>query len=399
LDPDERRIAILAKHGFKPHENIRSDNNSDDPLKDVDTIPEHVLNDDILYKKYLKENTFLPSSSDSSGSSTPTKDRDPKSGSFSSLMNILNAVKKSTMQKSAIDSRQKLEDIKGNQSQRRLTASDLDLSAVPGSCRNMKDKFDSGRMFEDETQKYSTNENVVAKSTSCSNMQSLWENHLISSSTSQQSHYRSTEELPPSKSGHVIQAKHDILNSSSNRPEKRSTDDLPSQGGNMVAQMKDLLANGTLTNEDVKKYLDDRSVVGEMDSIKRRKVLLNETPLNSNIDEISSSSVKQELEALRKSGQMKSTFKIEHGRDATSSRGSYNKSQLRRSLSSTGVAGESRTIDLDEEVMGDLSVSNSMVRAMFEANAPKYKFGGSSEKLNDSNEKSKQGDSNKRGKY
>jgi len=40
-----------------------------------------------------------------------------------------------------------------------------------------------------------------------------------------------------------------------------------------------------------------------------------------------------------------------------------------------------------------------MVRAMFEASAPKYKFGGSSEKLeNGSNEKTKQTDQNRRGK-
>ena len=177
-------------------------------------------------------------------------------------------------------------------------------------------------------------------------------------------------------------------------------DDIPSQGSNMVAQMKDLLASGKLTSDEVKKYLDDRSVVGEIDSIKRRKTLLNETPLNIDRDENSgSNSIQQELDALRKSGQVKSTFQIERGRETSRSVRGSDQPRLRRSLSSTGVSGESRSLDLDEEVMGELSVSNSMVRAMFEANAPKYKFGGSGDKLNDISKKSTASDKNRTGKY
>lgn len=33
--------------------------------------------------------------------------------------------------------------------------------------------------------------------------------------------------------------------------------------------------------------------------------------------------------------------------------------------------------------MEDLSMSNSMIKAMFESSAPKYKFGGSGSSLND----------------
>ena len=225
-------------------------------------------------------------------------------------------------------------------------------------------------------------------------MQLMWEKHLSSSTNAQ---YHSTDDLPISKSGQVRQTKYDLLNSTSHQPEKRSMDDLPSQGTKMVSQMKDLLSSGTITNEDVKKYLDDRSMVGEIDSIKRRKVLLNETPLNSNSEEGSASTIQQELDALRKSGQVKSTFQIERGRDPVKTR-TYDKPSLRRSLSSSVVTGESRVLDLDEEVMEDLTVSNSMVRAMFEASAPKYKFGGSSEKLDGSNEKTKQFEQNRRGK-
>ena len=45
------------------------------------------------------------------------------------------------------------------------------------------------------------------------------------------------------------------------------------------------------------------------------------------------------------------------------------------------MSGERLTEDLDEEVMAEVSISNKMVKAMFEQNAPKYKFGGSGSNL------------------
>merc|ERR1719362_1250968 len=56
-------------------------------------------------------------------------------------------------------------------------------------------------------------------------------------------------------------------------------------------------------------------------------------------------------------------------------------SSLRRTNSCIGVSGERLTEDLDEEVMAEVSISNKMVKAMFEQNAPKYKFGGSGSNL------------------
>ena len=52
-----------------------------------------------------------------------------------------------------------------------------------------------------------------------------------------------------------------------------------------------------------------------------------------------------------------------------------------------GITGESfntanTCADLDEETMAEVSVSNRMVKAMFESAAPKYKFGGSGSNLN-----------------
>ena len=68
-------------------------------------------------------------------------------------------------------------------------------------------------------------------------------------------------------------------------------------------------------------------------------------------------------------------FRIEKGNSDKPS------SSLRRANSLIGVTGERLTEDLDEEVMAEVSLSNKMVKAMFEQNAPKYKFGGSGSNL------------------
>ena len=105
----------MRKHGFKPHEAVRSDSgkNGDDPLEDTDTIPAHILNDEVLYRKYLEENVFENASSDQEDDDDElaNKKRDPKSGSFSSLMNILKAVKTSTLSKSVEKSKQHLDKV------------------------------------------------------------------------------------------------------------------------------------------------------------------------------------------------------------------------------------------------------------------------------------------------
>ena len=45
-DPEERKKAILAKHGFKPANQVSKRSNVDD----VDTIPDHILQDEVLYR-------------------------------------------------------------------------------------------------------------------------------------------------------------------------------------------------------------------------------------------------------------------------------------------------------------------------------------------------------------
>ena len=115
-------------------------------------------------------------SSDSRDSSPePDKNRDPKGGSFSSLMNILNTMKKTTMKKNALESRKRLDDI--SKQGYRQSSSELDLSAVPGSCSNLKNRFEMSESFSPDKIEREDLQGL-AKSTSCSNLRSLWETHM-----------------------------------------------------------------------------------------------------------------------------------------------------------------------------------------------------------------------------
>ena len=89
-------------------------------------------------------------------------------------------------------------------------------------------------------------------------------------------------------------------------------------------------------------------------------------------------SVQEELEELRQSATLKRRFRLEKGRGES-------ESGLRRTNSCIGVTGERLPEDLDEDTMMEVSISNKMVKAMFEENAPKYKFGGSGSKINVTN--------------
>jgi hypothetical protein len=59
----------------------------------------------------MKEQISMEDDSSRDSSPEPDNKRDPKGGSFSSLMNILNTMKKTTMQKNALESRKRLDDI------------------------------------------------------------------------------------------------------------------------------------------------------------------------------------------------------------------------------------------------------------------------------------------------
>lgn len=320
-DPEEKKKAILAKYGFKEH--LVKDYD-DDPLEGVETIPNHILADEILYKKYMKENLDL----DSSNESIPEQKKDPKQGSFSSLMNILSAVKKATMQKNAMDSRQRLDNISQQANETRLSASAQDLSQIPGSCINLRQHFEQR---EDEEHPYQLqSKKAVLKSPSCSNLGTLWSNHV-------NTHSSSTEHLDKS----FIKA-------------------------GLVTNLKDhLISNGEQHQQ--KSYALN-------DPVKRQS--LSHLDLDENDEKFRQSDVKLELEALRSSNQNKGIFRLEKGRS--------NYDGLRRAQSHIEVVSEStEKLNLDDKELAELRASNQRVKAMFEANAPRYKYGGSGDLLNE----------------
>jgi hypothetical protein len=326
-DPMERHRAILAKHGFKPHEAKEYDN--DDPLTDVDTIPDHILKDEILYKKYMQDNIEIEDLS--SRESTPDRVRDSKQGSFSSLMNILTAVKKATMQKHAIDSRQRLDMIALGANGNKMSTSAQDLSQIPGSCSNLREQFEMQE--ERPMMPLLPGKKNVLKSPSCSNIGNLWTDHINSSDNSSANHDRSVV-----KSG-------------------------------IVSNLKDHLTTSTSRHEQQMRTLNDPA---------RRQSLshLDLDEDNVNNDKYGSQSeIRLELDALRSSGQTSSIFKLDRGRN-------MNKPSLRRALNNVEMDGSKDRLDLDDDDMAQLRTSNQQVKAMFEASAPKYTFGGSGDKLN-----------------
>ena len=55
-DPEERKRAILLKHGFKPRDPVKEAERERelDIDAELDTIPNHVLHDELLYRKYME---------------------------------------------------------------------------------------------------------------------------------------------------------------------------------------------------------------------------------------------------------------------------------------------------------------------------------------------------------
>ena len=152
------------------------------PSKDIETIPSHILKDEILYKKYIKENMDLQDQDSSSRDSSPERKKDPKQGSFSSLMNILNTMKKASMQKNAIDSRQALENLSRQSQKTKISSSAQDLTNIPGSCQNIKGLFEN---MQDEEEDEYVLKRGIKKSPSCIQLDSIWTKHVNSNSSSQ----------------------------------------------------------------------------------------------------------------------------------------------------------------------------------------------------------------------
>ena len=330
-DPEEKKKAILAKYGFKPHQT--KDSEDDDPLEDVDTIPSHILNDEILYKKYMQEHVNLQDEDSSSRDSSPDRKRDSKQGSFSSLMNILTTMKKASMQKNAMDSRKALESLSKKSQETRISSSAQDLTNIPGSCQNIRGLFEN---MQEEEEEYELKRGVQ-RSSSSSQLGSMWTNHI---------------------------------NSNSNNQHKEGIDRSSIKSG-IVTNLKEHLS----TNSNEKSF--------ELNDPIKRQSLSHLDLIDDNESNSYQSDVRLELEALRSSGQNKSIFKLEHGKSDYE-----NRQSLRRAQSNLEVISSSTDrLDLDDEDMAELKANNRQIKAMFEASAPKYKYGGSGDSLNKTEQK------------
>ena len=315
LDPEERKKAILAKHGFKPYE--QKEHKHDDPLNGLDIIPDHIMKDEILYKKYIKENWV---EEDSSRESSPERfKKDPKEGSFSSLMNILSALKKGTMQKNALESRSMLD--KKAQEAMKISTSAQDLTQIPGSCQNIRQHFENYEESSDEDEPI--RRGPVMRSSSCATLGSMWANHVKNKTSEAAPYDRSTI-----KSGLVSNLKTHLTN----------TDEAP-----------------TALNDPV------------------FRKSLSHLELEDNNQPSYKSNVRVELDALRESGQTSSIFKLERG----------NRSTLRKAHSNIdmGKSKDNLFDEMEEDELEEMRQNKANIKAMFEAAAPKYRYGGSNECL------------------
>ena len=131
---------------------------------------------------------------------------------------------------------------------------------------------------------------------------------------------------------------------------------LPNQAA--TAKAKTLFSSGELSQATVRTFVEDRSVTSSLNRVKFDPKEAVSSSYNSG--------TRAELEALRQSSVKTSPFKLDRPPGS---------GLLKRSLSSAAVSGE-KVLDLDDETMEELSVANSMIKAMFESSAPKYRYGG-----------------------
>ena len=306
-DPEEKRKAILAKYGLK------TDRNRQDDQDDMEEILNYENKDDMKeYERELHKRYFLCDSSDNSSRDSSPEPAQTKTGSHSSLLSILNVMKKAANTKSFSDSKAKVLDF----GKSCPSKSEVDLSEISRSCSDVRNRFENYQAQPSQARKQSLFDEEEEKSMlDISNKKARWENAASSSSYTS----ASNEELMQIQSISRIK---DQLSSNRN-------------GG-----------GGGGGGED-----------GQL-------------------------SLQEELEELRQSSKLKNMFRLEKGRgEAGAGPG------LRRTNSCIGVTGERLPEDLDEDTLAEVSLSNKMVKAMFEENAPKYKFGGSGSQVNLSSSK------------
>ena len=260
-DPEERKNAILAKYGFKPAK-VETEDDSD-----IEDYLNYENGAEIAdYEAKLKEQYALEDDSESR-ESTPEKDNN-KTGSLSSLLNILKTMRQSKTTKTFNDSKSKVLSFNDTASSK-FSKSDVDLSEISKSCTDMKGLFESGKANGAERRHSTAMDDPTLKEAKAKKKKSDWEGNL-------------KEKFSCKKA-----------------KERVADTELPS-----VKDFKSMFDSGRLNSEVVHEYIEGRSVTSRQ---------LSEEDFDG------SQPVQSELEALRSSAKMKMFSKIEKGSRGASS--------------------------------------------------------------------------------
>ena len=268
-DPEERKNAILAKYGFKPARKVK-DTDEDSDIEDYLNYENTAEIAD--YERKLKEQyCALESDSGSSSreSSPGLRDKNAKTGSFSSLLNILQTMRKSNISKKFTDSKSKV--LEFSDCKQSFSRSEVDLSEIQGSCSNIKGLFESGKVFSSNQNRRTMEEDETLAEAKASEKRKQWEQFV----------------------------KDKFTGSTSSEHPKLDVD-LPS-----VNKFKSMFESGELSAAAVHQYIENRSVSIRAD--RKHSADMCEEDFDGN------QTIEEELEALRRSSKMKQMNRIQRG--------------------------------------------------------------------------------------
>ena len=266
-------------------------------------------------------------------------------------------MKKSTTSKNFAESKARAAQF-GKESGR-LSHSEVDLSDMKGSCTDLREAFESGRAYhqrEERRQSVDVEEGVQLDT---ANKRALWEEHF--------------------KGG------------GRKRTGSIGGENIEEAAKESVRDVKAMFEKGVLDQDSIREYFNQRSETTQDKDKLYRKV---KDAFESGVPKVRREEenkeiltererIQLELEELRESSKNSSRFRLERGAGGTGGGGG-----LRRANSCSGVSGERVLDELDTDTMAEVSVTQKMVKAMFEQQtAPKYKFGGSGSNLSLNNSK------------
>ena len=237
----------------------------------------------------------------------------------------------------------------------RLSHSEVDLSDIKGSCTDLREAFESGRAYQREGEERRQSLDLEdGAQLDTANKRARWEEHF--------------------KGG-------------SGRPRTGSIggENIEEAAKESVKDVKAMFERGVLNQDSIREYFNQRSETTQDKDKLYRKV---KDAFESGVPKVGREEenkdvmtererIQLELEELRESSKNSSRFRLERGAGGGGGGGG-----LRRANSCSGVSGERVLDELDTDTMAEVSVTQKMVKAMFEQQtAPKYKFGGSGSNL------------------